>query len=177
MKVVKYHRCPLSRQVGEAIRIRRRGLATLNSRGEYNRCSIQRLSLGNESESDPKHDNMVDQNAMERGEEDTTIDWTTGMLDKRDKRDQMDRVGLGRAEPSMSSKRKGEDGATKSRKSKKKRYEVMGDDWGQTEDEEKARFLQSGLEGVPKYQKCKGALKTTSISSKEARAQNAAVRK
>ena len=85
MKVVKYHRSALSRQGGEAIRIQRRGLATLNSRGEFNRCSIQRLSLGNEL--DPKQDNMVDQNALERGEEDTTTDWTTGMLKTRDMRD------------------------------------------------------------------------------------------
>ena len=44
MKVVQHHRSALSRQVGEAIRIRRRGL-TLNSKGEYNRCSISRLTL------------------------------------------------------------------------------------------------------------------------------------
>ena len=45
MKVVQHHRSVLSRQVGEAIRIRRRMGTTLNSKSEYNRCKIGRLSL------------------------------------------------------------------------------------------------------------------------------------
>ena len=40
-----YYRTALSRQVGEAVRIRRRGEAILNSRSEFNRCLITRLSL------------------------------------------------------------------------------------------------------------------------------------
>ena len=48
------------------------------------RCSIQRLSLGNES--DPEYDDMVDEDALERGEKDQTTDWTNRMLEKRDKR-------------------------------------------------------------------------------------------
>ena len=45
MKAVQFHRSALSRQVvGEAVRIHRRGLA-LNSKIEYNGCSISRLSL------------------------------------------------------------------------------------------------------------------------------------
>ena len=45
MKVVQYHRSALSRQVGEAIRIHRRGL-TLSSKGGYNRSALTRLTLG-----------------------------------------------------------------------------------------------------------------------------------
>ena len=44
MKVFKFHRTALSRQIGEAIRIQRRGVV-LNSRSEYNRCKISRISL------------------------------------------------------------------------------------------------------------------------------------
>ena len=47
MKIVKFYRTPLARQVAEAIRIRRRGGegAILNSKGEFSRCHIPRLRL------------------------------------------------------------------------------------------------------------------------------------
>ena len=47
MRVVKFHRTALSRQIGEAIRIRRRGGegAVLNSKGEFNRSFIPGLQL------------------------------------------------------------------------------------------------------------------------------------
>ena len=47
MRVVKHYRSALSRQVGEAVRIRRRGGAgnILNSKSEYNRCRIPRLII------------------------------------------------------------------------------------------------------------------------------------
>ena len=47
MRAVKFHRSALSRQTGEAIRIRRRGGegAVLNSKGEFNRSFIPRLQL------------------------------------------------------------------------------------------------------------------------------------
>ena len=51
-KVVRFYRTALSRQVGEAIQIRARGGegAVLNSRGEFNRCSITRLTLDSSNE-------------------------------------------------------------------------------------------------------------------------------
>ena len=47
MRPVKYFRTALKRQLAEAVRIGRRGGAgaVLNSREEYNRCEIPRLSL------------------------------------------------------------------------------------------------------------------------------------
>ena len=47
LRPVKYFKTPLARQVYEAVRIRRRGGEgnLLNSRSEYNRCKITRLSL------------------------------------------------------------------------------------------------------------------------------------
>ena len=41
---------------------------------------------------------MVDEDALERGEKDPTTDSTNRMLEKRDKREQIDSVGLRRAE-------------------------------------------------------------------------------
>ena len=53
-KVVQYHRSALSRQVGEAVRIRRREGegGVLNSKSEYSRCRITRLTLGERKEDD-----------------------------------------------------------------------------------------------------------------------------
>ena len=45
MRVVQFYSSALRRQVGEAVRIRRRGGSVLNSRSEFNRCSITRLTL------------------------------------------------------------------------------------------------------------------------------------
>ena len=45
LRVVGFHRTALGRQIAEAVRIRRRGTSTLNSKMEYNRCAITRLSL------------------------------------------------------------------------------------------------------------------------------------
>ena len=46
MKVVGFHQSALSRQVGEAVRISRRGgEAVLNSKSEFGRCKISRLTL------------------------------------------------------------------------------------------------------------------------------------
>ena len=47
MRVVKHYKTALSRQVGEAVRIRRRGGAgsILNSKAEFNRCRIPRLAI------------------------------------------------------------------------------------------------------------------------------------
>ena len=47
MRVVKHYKTPLSRQIGEAVRIRRRGGegSILNSKAEYSRCRIPRLVI------------------------------------------------------------------------------------------------------------------------------------
>ena len=45
-RAVKFYSTALGRQIGEATRIRRRGASSLlNSKGEYNRCRITRLTL------------------------------------------------------------------------------------------------------------------------------------
>lgn len=69
MKVIKFYKTPLARQVAEAIRIRRRGGegAILNSKGEFTRCYIPRLrveeqDLEEEKEQRRKEDNMREQN-------------------------------------------------------------------------------------------------------------------
>ena len=99
MKIVKFHRTALSRQVAEAVRIKRRG-QVLNSRTEYNRCSIQRLTLEQNSQ---EH---VEGGEQHHGDGDNGEEWTEQWLDWRDRTDREDRTRLGRAEHKAMSKRK-----------------------------------------------------------------------
>ena len=52
MMVSSFHKSALERQVGEAVRIRRRGGqgAVLNSKSEFNRCRIPRLVVEEQDE-------------------------------------------------------------------------------------------------------------------------------
>ena len=51
-KLVSYHRSSLNRQVREAVRIRRWGEGVvLNSKSEFNRCKLGRLTLEEEEKS------------------------------------------------------------------------------------------------------------------------------
>ena len=149
MKVVQFHGTALSRQVGEAVRIARRGRDTplLNSRGEYNRCSIVRLSL---DQADVDSFEGTEQGELE-GEENLNEDWTAGLLEGRDNRDRAERKSMKRIEKTDSSKR--ERGAEMPPKRRKKlKYDLGGEEWGQTGGREggKTTFLYSGLEGVKK---------------------------
>ena len=47
-KVVGTFKSALSRQISEAVRIRGRGPLALNSKSEYDRCKIHRLTIGKE---------------------------------------------------------------------------------------------------------------------------------
>ena len=130
------------RKVGEAIRIRRRGL-TLNSRGEFNRCSIPRLTLGVLEEED-----RADQ--ADNVEEVVGEDWTSQMLEKRDRVDKGDRDALGRAVKTDSCKRKEQEEApqNRGRGRKRQKYKALDEDWGMVEVEDHQHFLYSALEGV-----------------------------
>ena len=117
MKVVGYHRSALSRQIGEAVRISRRG-EVLNSKSEYSRCKITRLSL-------EKIMTENEQVQLDKASELKEKDWTEVMLSKRD---YQDRQGLGEVRVSEVSKRKAEGKAT--RRTKKRKYNIIGENWG-----------------------------------------------
>ena len=102
MKVVGFHRTALSRQVGEAVRIMRRGIV-LNSKSEFSRCKISRLSL-----------EQLDGDKGREGDgkglgDELRKDWTIGMLQKRDGVDRESRKQLGRVIRTKRSKGSGED--------------------------------------------------------------------
>ena len=123
MKVVQYHRSALSRQVGEAIRIYRRGI-TLNSKGGYNRSALTRLTLVEEEEE-----------VLKEWEAGIEKDYTTGLFKKRkemDRLDRLDRAGRAIEGTGKEVKRKDEQNEQGGgRRKKKRRYEVIQGDWGE----------------------------------------------
>ena len=150
MKVVGVHRTALSRQVGEAVRIVRRGLV-LNSRSEFNRCSISRLSL----EQVRTPDTIIEEQLAEgQGEEDLTTDWTEHLLAQRDRADQESRQILGKVRTVDSHKRKDVEGDIL-RSKKRRKYALVEEGWGeQEENKNKSSFLYSGLENTVVLEQC-----------------------
>ena len=87
MKVIGSFRSALSRQVSEAVRIRRRGGAgsILNSKTEFNRCHIPRLRLEEEEEVKQREEQLLQE--MEHREEQWNkeqAEWEASRTKKRD---------------------------------------------------------------------------------------------
>ena len=122
MKVVKFYRTALSRQVAEAVRIKRRG-EVLNSRTEYNRCSIQRLTLEQNIPQDTGGEQ--DQGYGGAGDE-----WTEQWLEKRDAADKENRASLGRVQLKVMPKRKEQATTENVKRTKRRKYVVLGEEWG-----------------------------------------------
>ena len=68
MRVVRFYKTALSRQIGEAIRIQKRGGegAILNSKAEFNRCQIPRLVV---EEVDTEEQKKLEEQEVERLQE------------------------------------------------------------------------------------------------------------
>ena len=66
----------------------------------------------------------------EDGDESQDLDWTVGLLRKRDLTDKQNRMSLGKAVKTGSEKRMGKVEGTGRKRSKKKKYENIGRDWG-----------------------------------------------
>ena len=127
-KVVGTFRTALARQIMEAVRIRGRGKSVLNSKGEYDRCKIHRLTIGSD--------------ALENiGTEYHQDDWNSGnnarvgeeaLLERRKHMDIKTR-GRNVLKPSMGGgKKRGMDEIEgPGRKSKKRKYVLLGGNWGQ----------------------------------------------
>ena len=75
----------MTRQLAEAVRIQRWGEdVVLNSRSEYNRCKIGRLTLETEEEKSRKDKEKFSQEEEElRGEDDRTQEWESNRIKNR----------------------------------------------------------------------------------------------
>ena len=129
-KVVGTFRTALSRQIMEAVRKRGRGKSVLNSKGEYDRCKIHRLTIGSD--------------ALENiGTEYHQDDWNGGNNARvgeealLERRKHMDTKNKGRnvLKPRIGGgQKRGMDensGQVLGRKAKKRKYVLLGGNWGQ----------------------------------------------
>ena len=126
-KVVGTFRSALSRQIFEAVRIRRRGAMALNSRGEYDRCKIHRLTIEKEGEQ-----HVLGEQRSEGTEGSNRDIGTEGERSLMDRRKEMDRENSnGTAKPSSRSQKRGNnDYLEDSRRPKKRKYALVGEQWG-----------------------------------------------
>ena len=120
-KVVGTFRSALSRQINEAVRMKNRGTLALNSKGEYNRCKIHRLTVGEE---------MNQTGWIEQGEQ--VPDGKIGeklMMDRRVKMDKKSRRDMD-GNVSVTQPRKRNNMGEIGRPSKKRKYVLVGPEWG-----------------------------------------------
>ena len=130
MRAVKYHRTALYRQLGEAVRIRRRGGqgSILNSKAEYDRCYIPRLIV--EEKDTREQELMEEQESLKSKEqqEEEEEQWSNVKLMSRNHQDRIESSKIGAFKKSSSKKREQEQ--VKIPRSKKLKHEVLGEQWG-----------------------------------------------
>ena len=135
MRVVRFYKTALSRQIGEAVRIRRRGGggSILNSKAEFDRCKIPRLVV-EEQEEEPANakEEQERKDAQEQILEEQIEEWGSQKLQEREQIDKAHRSKLAKiTERNRVEKREQElsnEGDKKRRKKLKFRREE--EDWG-----------------------------------------------
>ena len=140
MKVVGHHSTAFSRQVGEAVRKGRRGAGSLlNSRSEFNRCSIVGLTLEQE---EYKTEEDQQSESMEGATEDM---WEGRMLQRREESDRAKRRELGRPDCTTTASKRREDGAREGRirPTKRRKHETLGEDWGENGTTVEVRMIKN----------------------------------
>ena len=134
MRVVNYYKTALSRQVGEAVRIRRRGGegSILNSRAEFNRCRIPRLTIEEVDEEQlEEQENKELKIAMEQLEK-LEKEWGEERTREREKELRKARSRLAKIEKTVGSRnRKREQDNHKGAAKKRLKYDVEEETWGE----------------------------------------------
>ena len=128
------------------MRIAKRGLV-LNSKAEFSRCKISRLSLEQVSQ-DQQFSEASD---LGREQEEPREEWTDGLLRKRDKLDKVNRSRLGMVKLTGSKKRENKELKTP-RRVKRRKFNLIGEEWGLAVEEQgdPREFLYSGADGYEK---------------------------
>ena len=123
LKVISYPRSALSRQIQEAVRIRRRGGASsiLNSKAEYNRCHIPRLVVEKEDEEAVKKSLEDEKERRMKEQREMDVIWEESKFMERDRKER---------------KRKNsvvdmEDPGTGRRRKKRRTYPKLKEEWGE----------------------------------------------
>ena len=136
MRVVGYYKSALSRQIGEAVRIGRRGGAgmVLNSKSEFNRCRIPRLIIEEIDEEQIREEEVrelrIAMKHLNRCEE----EWEQDKNRKREQELKEARRKLRKIESKVQSRKREQDenkGAEVGKKRKKLKYSVEEEQWGE----------------------------------------------
>ena len=129
-KVVGKYRSALSRQVGEAVKIRRRGGegSLLNSKGEFNRCKITRLTLEEQPKKSVQEDQSVENEDQLLEGEQYGEQIILGRREQADKRS-LSNIGKYQGAP-KGAKRTNSIGEEPKKSKKKRKFELVGSRWG-----------------------------------------------
>ena len=122
-KVLGQFRSALTRQISEAVQIRGRGSMALNSKAEYDRCRIHRLTV------DQPDDGRTTWTESDDGKHQDGSMGEQFLLDKRKQMDMEVRKSYGPPVVSMSSKRK-DQVEDPDRPGKRRKYVLVSKDWG-----------------------------------------------
>ena len=138
VRAAKFHRTALSRQLGEAVRIRRRGGAgsILNSKSEYDRCKIPRLIL--EETDEEQISKEEEQRMKERMEQLDTEEqaWGDRKRGARNKEQKSIAKELGTI-GSRTNATKRDKEEQKGARSKKFKHQIIREDWGREQPMER----------------------------------------
>ena len=157
MRAVSFHKTALSRQVAEAVRIRRRGGegAILNSKAEYNRCHIPRLQL-EELEPEGARKECEQEMLREVEEHDSLVitNWekTRTQMKAKEQRQYLERsrgAKNGREQLETDDRERGG-----GRKKRKLEHPIIGEEWGSSAIVETGREQGATLQSkeVPKIE-------------------------
>ena len=135
MKMISSHKSALSRQISEAVRIRRRGGEgqILNSKGEFNCSQIPRLTLEKEEDEGVRARERAAQQENKSRELDHWLnDWELRKSSSREQERIKLANTLGRLGSTTSAKREQTEGADNKKRSKKLKYSRITENWGET---------------------------------------------
>ena len=131
IKPVRFYKTALSRQIGEAVRIRRRGGAgaILNSKSEFSRCKIPRLVLEDVDDEEEQIQEQLDREEYTRNVEEQAEIWGAQALQERKDEDRRRWKGAGKQKVS----KRMEEAPVEQRKRKKLKYSPVEESWGMEE--------------------------------------------
>ena len=140
IKPVRYFTSALKRQVAEAVRIRRRGEgAVLNSKSEYNRCELPRLTVDLKEPAVEPEGPSVQEVLMEKA----MVGWEKELSARRVHSDK--ELWRNRTGPACGAKRSGAETVEPPvRRAKKLRFSLLEEGWG----ERSSILVETGQEPV-----------------------------
>ena len=136
LQPISFHKSALSRQIAEAVRIRRRGGegAILNSKAEFSRCRIPRLQLEKEEE----NEDLIakEQERMEQRENEMEQELLTWEKEHVKRKSRELKEGIHLSSSHVRAREQEEKDGKIPKRMRKLKYSVIGEEWGDPEGAE-----------------------------------------